>query len=60
MEAALALFEALAERDRKGVASLRGLLPGHPVASMPLMPDPPTSLPALQDLGARLAAAVRG
>ncbi len=58
VEAGLALFAALAERDRRGVASLRGLLPGVPVAAMPLMPEPPTSLSALRDLGARLAAAV--
>ncbi len=57
-EAGLALFAALAARDRRGVASLRSLLPGVPVAAMPLLPDPPTTLPALRDLGARLAAAL--
>jgi anion-transporting ArsA/GET3 family ATPase len=57
-EAGLRLFAALAERDRRGVASLRSLLPGHAVVAMPLMPEPPTSLAALRDLGARLADAV--
>jgi anion-transporting ArsA/GET3 family ATPase len=58
VEDGLALLAALAGRDRRGVASLRSLLPGVPVAAMPLMPDPPTALAALRDLGARLADAV--
>jgi len=58
LEEGLRLFAALGERDRNGLASLRGLLPGIPVAAMPLLPEPPTTLPALRALGTRLAAAV--
>jgi hypothetical protein len=50
----------LGERDRKGLASLRGLLPGIPVVPMPLLPEPPTSLAHLRAVGAQLAAAVAG
>ena len=56
--AGLALLAALAERDRRGLAALRGLLPGGRVAAMPLLAEPPTGLPALRELGARLVGAV--
>jgi len=52
------LFASLAERDRQGVADLRSLLPGMSVAALPLLPEPPTTLPALGALGVRLAALV--
>jgi hypothetical protein len=52
------LLGTLAERDRRGVAALRALLPGGTVAEMPLLPEAPTGLPALAALGDRLAAAL--
>jgi anion-transporting ArsA/GET3 family ATPase len=52
------VLRALADRDRRSVASLRALLPSQPVVSMPLMGVPPTGIPALKALGAALDAAL--
>ncbi|HSE26941.1 MAG TPA: ArsA-related P-loop ATPase [Gemmatimonadales bacterium] len=51
----LALLAALGDRDRRGLAALRGLLgPARPPVALPLRPDPPGDLPALADLGREL------
>ncbi len=45
----------LAERDARGLAALRRLVTdGTPVADLPLLPTPPTGLPALGALGREL------
>lgn len=47
------------ERDRQGLAGLRALLSSErPLASLPLLPDEPTDLAALEDLGRRLEVAL--
>ncbi|MDH3496040.1 MAG: ArsA family ATPase [Gemmatimonadota bacterium] len=49
------LLAWLAERDARGLAALRRLVTdGTPVADLPLMPTPPTGLPALAALGREL------
>ncbi len=51
------LFAWLGEQDRRGVESLRSLLAGtQPVVALPLQPDEPTNLEALDALGAHLLA----
>lgn len=48
-----------AERDRRGLAELRALLTGaRPLAALPLLPDEPTDLAALEALGRRLETAL--
>jgi anion-transporting ArsA/GET3 family ATPase len=54
-EAGDRLFAWLGERDARGVAKFRSLLPGHPVVDVPLLPDPPGDLEALDALRAVLA-----
>jgi anion-transporting ArsA/GET3 family ATPase len=54
----LGLLAALAARDRRGLEVVRSLLPGTAVAEVPLLPEAPTGLAALGDMGARLAAAL--
>lgn len=50
-----ALLAWLGERDRRGVERLAGLLgPARPLVALPLLPDEPTGLGALRDLGADL------
>jgi len=44
------LFAWLGERDARGVARFRSLLPRHPVLDVPLLPDPPADLAALDAL----------
>jgi anion-transporting ArsA/GET3 family ATPase len=52
-----ALLAWLGERDRRGVERLHGLLgPRRPLASLPLLPNEPTGLAALRDLGRDLLA----
>jgi len=48
------LLEWLGERDRRGLAQLRQLLPSRPVVGVPLLPRAPTDLDALAELGQRL------
>jgi hypothetical protein len=51
----LELLAFLAERDQKGVAALQALLgPDEPLVALPLLPDPPTSLPGVAALGTAL------
>ena len=46
------LLAWLADRDTRGIAALRQLVTdGTPVAVLPLLPDPPTGLGALESLG---------
>jgi anion-transporting ArsA/GET3 family ATPase len=46
------LLEWLGERDARGLVALRQLVTdGTPVADLPLLPEPPTGLPALEALG---------
>jgi anion-transporting ArsA/GET3 family ATPase len=46
------LLAWLAERDREGVAELRSLIgDSHPLVELPLLPEEPTELPALEKLG---------
>jgi anion-transporting ArsA/GET3 family ATPase len=48
----LSLLAWLGERDRRGLDALARLLgPGDPSVSLPLLPDTPTGLPALEALG---------
>lgn len=55
-----ALLAWLGERDRRGVERLRTLLgPRRPVAAIPLLPNEPTGLPALHDLGRDLLERLR-
>lgn len=39
------------ERDQHGFQRLKELLPDHPVAELPLLPEPPTGLDQLGELG---------
>jgi anion-transporting ArsA/GET3 family ATPase len=49
------LLRWLGERDRASVAELRSLLGGsHPLVEVPLLPDEPTDLESLSELGALL------
>jgi anion-transporting ArsA/GET3 family ATPase len=48
------LLHWLGERDRRGVAELRSLLPGHPLCTVGLLPDAPTGLASLEAVGSRL------
>jgi len=49
------LLRWLGERDRASVAELRSLLGGsHPLIEIPLLPDEPTDLESLSDLGGLL------
>jgi anion-transporting ArsA/GET3 family ATPase len=49
------LLAWLGRRDHEGVAQLRSLLGGtHPLVVLPLLPDEPTNLEALAELGAML------
>jgi anion-transporting ArsA/GET3 family ATPase len=48
------LFAWLGERDARGVARFRSLLTRHPVLDVPLLPDPPADLAALDTLRALL------
>jgi anion-transporting ArsA/GET3 family ATPase len=51
----VALLRWLGERDAAGLAHLRRLVTdGTPVAALPLLPSPPTGLPALEQLGRAL------
>ena len=44
------LLEHLAGRDRRGLELLRSLLPAsQPILTLPLLPDPPATLPALAE-----------
>ena len=53
-----ALLAWLGERDARGVAALRALLPAsQPMQALPLLPEEPVDLPALLALGATLGAA---
>ena len=55
LDAGLRLYAALAERDQRGLAELRALLPGDQIVALPLMAAAPTDLPTLAALGERLA-----
>jgi hypothetical protein len=47
-----ALLTWLQDRDARGLAALRQLVPeGPPVAALPLLPEPPTGLAALEAFG---------
>lgn len=48
------LFAWLGAQDRRGVEQLRALMGSHPVAAVPLQPEEPTTLEALDALGASL------
>ena len=51
------LFAWLGAQDRRGVEELRALVAGsQPVAALPLQPEEPTTLAALEALGAELLA----
>lgn len=53
------LLSWAADRDQKGLAALRALLAeDRPLAALPLLPDEPTDLAALEALGRQLAAAL--
>jgi anion-transporting ArsA/GET3 family ATPase len=55
------LLAWLGERDHEGVEQLRELLGGsHPLVVMPLLPDEPTDLEALAELGAALREQIEG
>ena len=54
------LLAWLGTRDHEGVAQLRELLgDSHPLVVVPLLPDEPTDLAALAELGAHAARAAR-
>jgi len=46
------LFHWLAERDRRGIRQIRSLLPDGLLAAIPLRPEPPADLDALEQLAA--------
>ncbi len=48
------LLAWLGERDHRGWQQLRSLLAGHPLISLPLMPEAPNDLASLERLGAAL------
>lgn len=53
------LFAWLGAQDRRGVEELRALVAGsQPVAALPLQPEEPTTLAALEALGAELLALI--
>jgi anion-transporting ArsA/GET3 family ATPase len=51
------LLHWLGERDRRGLAELRSLLPGTPQCVIELLPDAPTGLDALEEIGGHLVGA---
>lgn len=48
------LLAWLAERDRDGLEHLDGLVTGHPLAALPLLPREPTDLASLEAMGREL------
>jgi anion-transporting ArsA/GET3 family ATPase len=56
----VAILHALGVRDHRSVAAIRDLLSSQHVATLALMPEPPSGLADLEALGLRLRAALAG